>query len=124
MMYFWLANTVALVHGLAVFVIISGAIAAILGVLRRWRSLEAAYYLLLLLVILSEWMWGECFLTGLEKHLRELHQPGSAYRSSFIGHYSPFVPRFIHAWIGPALIIGAIVALPLWRWMEWREANP
>lgn len=124
-MYFWLANLVALIHGTVVITVIVGAMAAIIGVLRRRPRLEAAYYALFALVILSDFLLGECFLTGLEKHLRELHQPGSAYRGSFIGHYFPFVPRFVHAWIGPALVVGAIAAFPFWRWVEWRrQVNP
>lgn len=123
-MYFWLANLVALIHGVIVISVITGALAAILGILRRHSRLEAAYYALLALVILSDILLGECFLTSIEKHLRELHRPGTAYRGSFIGHYFWFVPRFVHAWVGPVLVVGAIAAFPLWRWAERRQATP
>jgi cytochrome c biogenesis protein CcdA len=114
-MYLLAANLIAIVHGLTVLCVVIGAVMALTGVLRRHRRWEAAYYLLLFLVILSDVWMGECVLTEWEQRLRDLHQPGSAYRGSFIGHYFGFLPRPLHTHIGPALIAGALLAFPLWR---------
>ena len=111
-----LANLVAVIHGLSVAAVVIGSVAAICGALRRYPRWRVAFYALLAGVILSDLLLGECLLTGLEQRLRNLAVPGAAYRSSFIGHYLPWLPHWIHADIGPALVIAALLAYPAWRW--------
>jgi hypothetical protein len=127
-MYLQAANLVAVAHGLTVLCVVTGAAMALAGVLRKYRRWEAAYYVLLLLVILSDIWMGECVLTEWEQRLRERHQPGSAYRGSFIGHYFGFLPRFVHTHIGPALVISALLAFPFWRLTDYarkrRQGHP
>lgn len=119
-MFYWLANLVALLHGLLICGVVVGALMAVAGVLRRYPRWERAYYALIAALIASDLFLGECALTGLEQLLRNLDRPGSAYKGSFIGHYFPFLPRFIHQQIGPALIIGSILALLFWRYRDAR----
>lgn len=124
-MYAWLANLVAVTHGLVVVAVVVGSVAAMAGVLRRHPPWERAFYALLAVVLASEALLGECFLTGWEKTLRHWHEPGSAYRGSFIGHYLPFLPRPVRAWAGVLLITGALLALPFWRLIDrLRSATP
>ena len=122
-MFLWLANCVALVHGAVVIVIALGAAAAMLGLLRSRPRWERFYYSLLALVILANLLWGECPLTRWEQGLRNLNAPGSAYCNSFIGHYLPLSSQLL-AWLGPAVIAGALVAAPLWRLADKRRRQP
>src|SRR5437588_2746084 len=104
-MFLWLAYLVALIHGLTVAAVVTGSLAAISGRLRRCSRLQAGFYALIGLMIASDVLLGECFLTGLEHRLRALAGPGAAYRNSFIGHYLPWIPAWIHTWVGPALVV-------------------
>jgi hypothetical protein len=113
-----LANLVALIHGLVILCVISGSVAAMSGWLRRYPRLELAFYFILILVVASDLLAGQCLLTGLEQSLRNSHLPGTAYRGSFIGHYAPFLPAFIHTYGGPALVAGALAAFPAWRLVD------
>jgi len=122
-MYLWLANFVTLTHALLVVGQILGGAAAISGLLRRSRSLERIYYALLAGVVASDLLLGECFLTHWEKVLRDWHEPGSAYRGSFIGHYVPGLPPALLAWFIPALIAAAVLAYPFWRWIDARSRS-
>jgi hypothetical protein len=121
MIYLGLASVVALLHGSIVTAVVIGAVAAMGGLLRRHPRWELLYAALLLSLVLSDLLLGDCLLTRVEKDLRNLAVPGSAYRGSFIGHYFPWVPHFVHAYIGPALVGAGLLALPLWRWVERRE---
>jgi hypothetical protein len=120
-MYAALAGTVAAAHGALVACVVVGSIAAILGRLRARRRIAALFYSLLGLVIASDVLLGECALTRLERRLREAAGPGSAYHGSFIGHYFGFLPPFVHHWIGPALVVAALVAYPAWWWADRRR---
>jgi len=120
-MFLWLANFVAVAHGALVAAVALGAVAAMLGLLRRRPRWERAYYALLVVVILANVLWGECPLTRWEQGLRDWNAPGSAYCNSFIGHYLPMLPPRILAWLGPALMAGASLAAPLWRWAARRR---
>lgn len=123
-MALWLANFVAVTHGAIVATVTLGAVMAMLGLLRRRPIWERAYYALLALVIVANVLWGECPLTRWEQGLRAWNAPGSAYCNSFIGHYLPFLPPRLLAWLGPALIAGALCAAPLWRWADRRHVSP
>jgi hypothetical protein len=115
-----LADVVALTHGLLILCVVSGSVAAVAGLLRRRPRLAAAFYTLILLVIASDRLLGDCALTQLEQSLRNDALPGSAYRGSFIGHYFGFLPPFVHHWIGPAIIVAALAAYPCWWWVDRR----
>ncbi len=119
-MFLWLATLTALLHGLLVGGVVVGAGAAMVGLLRRRPRLERAYYGLLFVVIAANITWGDCPMTVWEQALRNQYAPGSAYRNSFIGHYLFFVPGSVLGWLGPALMLGAILAAPLWRWRDRR----
>lgn len=122
-MFLWLANVVAVTHGLLVAAVALGAAAAMLGLLRCRPRWERAYYALLAVVIAANVLWGECPLTRWEQGLRNLDAPGSAYCDSFIGHYLPLPHRAL-AWLGPSLMAGAFLAAPLWRWADRRRCLP
>ena len=120
-MYFWLANLVALLHALLVTYIVFGTVAAVTGRLRRYRRLEILLYLLVGAVIVSEVCAGDCLLTLWEKALRDRYQLGSAYPESYIAHYLPWLPAFVLHWIGPLLMLSALLAFPFWRWRDRRR---
>lgn len=122
-MFLWLANFVAIFHRALVATVALGAVAAMLGLLRKRPRWERLYYGLLVLVIVANILWGECPLTRWEQGLRNINQPGSAYCNSFIGHYLPLPPRML-AWLGPALLGGAFLAAPLWRLADGCSARP
>lgn len=109
-----LASLVAVVHGTVVVCVVAGAMAAIAGVLRKRLWLSITYVALLVSLIASDRLLGECALTGFEKHLRNLDQPDSAYGGSFIGQYIPFLPRWIHEQVGPAIVVAGLLAVILW----------
>ncbi len=120
-MFLWLADIMAVTHGALVAAVALGAVAAMAGLLRRRPRWERAYYALLVVVIAANVVWGECPLTRWEQGLRNLDAPGSAYCTSFIGHYLWMLPRSVLAWLGPSLMAGAFLAAPLWRWADrWR----
>ncbi len=119
-MFLWLANGMAVVHGALVTVVALGALAAMLGLLRKRPRWEHLYYGLLALVIAANLLWGECPLTRWEQGLRNINRPGSAYCNSFIGHYLPLPPRML-AWLGPALIGSALIAAPCGVWPTGAE---
>ncbi len=114
------ADAVALVHAAVVLAVVLGAVLAMTGSLRRRPAWERAYYGLLVAVIAANLLWGDCPLTGMEQGLRAAYRPGTAYCNSFIGHYLPWLPARALAWIGPALMAGAFLAAPLWRWADRR----
>lgn len=120
-MFLWLADIMAAVHGALVAAVVAGAVAAMLGWLRRRPRWERLYYGLLGLVILANVVWGECPLTRWEQRLRNWDRPGSAYHNSFIGHYLTLVPTNLLSWIGPSLIVGALLAAPFWRLADRRR---
>jgi len=120
-MYLWLANSVVVIHGLLVISVVSGMLAAIPGVLRRYPRLEAFVYFLLACVLTSQMLVGECVLTGLEKYFRRLADPASAYRNSFIGHYFPWIPIGFVNTVGPTLFALGLLALPFWRLYDRRR---
>ena len=123
-MLLWLADLVAVAHGLLVAAVALGAVAAMLGLLRRRPRWERAYYALLVVVIIANVLWGECPLTRWEQGLRNWDAPGSAYCDSFIGHYLPMLPHRALAWLGPGLMVGAFLSTPLWRWADRRRRLP
>ena len=117
-MFVWLADIMAVTHGLLVATVVLGAVAAMLGLLRRRPRWERVYYALLVVVIVANIVWGECPLTRWEQGLRNWNTPGSAYCDSFIGHYLPLLPRRTLAWLGPSLMGGAYLAALLWHWAD------
>ena len=121
-MFLWLATLTALLHGALVGCVVVGALLAMAGLLRRRPRWERAYYGLLAVVVAANLTWGDCPLTVWEQELRNQAAPGSAYRNSFIGHYLFFVPGSVLSWIGPTLMLGAILAAPLWRWRDRRRS--
>jgi len=120
-MVLWLANGVVILHGLLVITVVSGMLAAIPGVLRRYPRVEALVYFLLACVLTSQLLAGECVLTGLEKYFRRLYDPASAYRNSFIGHYFPWIPIWFVNTVGPTLFALGLLALPFWRFYDRRQ---
>jgi hypothetical protein len=123
-MFLWLADCAAVAHGALVAAVALGALSAMAGLLRRRPRWERVYYTLLVVVILANILWGECPLTRWEQGLRDWDMPGSAYCNSFIGHYLPMLPPRVLVWLGPALMAGALLAAPLWRWADRRRATP
>jgi hypothetical protein len=119
--YGTLAGLVALTHGAIVACVVVGSLAAILGRMQRRRRVAGLFYSLLGLVVASDLFLGDCALTRLEQRLRNLSQPGSAYSGSFIGHYFGFMPPVVHHWIGPALVVSALAAYPLWWFADRRQ---
>ena len=119
-MYLWLANLLALVHGLVVALVVAGAVAFLLGASRRYRRWHTAYWVLLALIVAFDVLLGECVLTTWENALRERARPGSGYRDAFIPHYLPFLPPFVLRWGGTIVVIAAILAGLAWRWLPRR----
>jgi hypothetical protein len=122
-MYLWLTWVIAFVHGLLVAGVTVGILLAIIGVIRRNARWERILYSLLAGLIVSELLFGACFLTLWEKSLRERHLSGSAYRGSFIGHYLPWLLVVVQGWTSAALIAITILAAPFWRWVDRRRAR-
>lgn len=122
-MYRTLANAVAIVHGLLVLTVTVGSIAAFAGWFRNRTALTVLFALLLLSLVISDRFLGECALTGLEQRLRNLDAPGSAYTGSFIGRYFGFIPAWMHEWLGPALVVGSLIAIPAWQIHASRSAR-
>jgi hypothetical protein len=118
-----LARLIAIIHGLLILCVISGAVAAISGSLRRNRRACQAFYSIILLVVASDVFLGECVLTRWERSLLEATRPGLSYRSSYIAHYFGFLPPAIHHWIGPLLVVSALAAYPYWLWRDRKVAN-
>ena len=123
MLYLWLANLLAVVHGLVVVLVVAGAVAFLLGASRRYRHWQAAYWVVLVLVIAFDVLLGECVLTTWENALRERARPGSGYRDAFIPHYLPFLPRFVLRWGGTIVVVLAILAGLGWRWLPRLRAR-
>ena len=117
-MFLWIADFMAIIHGALVAAVTLGAVAVMAGLLRRHPRWERAYYALLVGVIVANVVWGECPLTRWEQDLRNLNAPGSAYRNSFTGHYLWVLPQSALTWLVPALMGGAFLAAPLWRWAD------
>lgn len=120
-MYLWLANIVLVVHGMLVFCVVTGMLAAIPGILRRYPRLEAFVYFLLGCVLLSQILRGECVLTALEKYFRNIDLPGSAYRNSCMGHYLTWIPIPVINFVGPTLFALGLLAVPFWRLYDRRQ---
>ena len=108
-MYSVLANAVAVLHGILILALATGGAWILAG--RGSATLRRAYIVLLGSLALSQVLLGECFLTGLEKNLRNADRPGSAYSGAFITHYVPFLPASLIFYSGLAL--GTVVVLRL-----------
>ena len=113
-MYLLLANLVAVAHAGVIAILIGGLGALLVGTFaeypRAWRTL---FWLVAAAFLASQLAIQDCALTRLEKLLWELHQPGSAYRGSFMGTYLPFLCRAVN---GYALhFVVATLLLRLWR---------
>ncbi len=106
-----LADLIAATHGLLVTSVAVGTVCAVSGQLHKNRLLENAYLVLVVAVIISQIMYGECVLTRWEKAARERSAPGSAYRDSFLAHYLPVFPHFIYVWIGPIFVCCGLVCV-------------
>jgi hypothetical protein len=113
--FYWLANTVALTHGLLVIAVVCGSFAAAIGTLRLRPKVERVYYAVVAALIASDIFLGGCALTNLEKWLLESSAPGSAYQGSYLGHYFTFLPPVVHDRGGPALVVIGLLAFPGWR---------
>jgi hypothetical protein len=122
-MYRVLANVVAVTHGLLVIAVTVGSLASFVGWFRNRTGPTVLFVLLLASLVVSDRFLGECALTGLEQRLRNLDAPGSAYSGSFIGRYFAFVPDWVHAWLGPMLVIGSLIAIPAWQIQAHRAAS-
>ena len=118
-----IARLIAVIHGLLILCVISGAVAAILGRLRRNRRLSRVYYTIILFVVASDVFLGECVLTRWERSLRDASGPGLSYQGSYIAHYFGFLPPAVHHWIGPALVVSALAAYPYWLWRDRKLSN-
>jgi hypothetical protein len=123
MPYLILANFVAALHGCLIVCVITGAVAAISGLLQRRRRVAILFYSLIAALIASDILVGECVLTRWERGLRGLQSPGAAYHGSYIHHYFSCLPPVIHSFGGPALVVVALLAFPLWRWADSRRAK-
>jgi len=99
-----LAWLIAALHGLLVLAVAVGSVCSVTGNLSKNRRMENAYLLLLLAVIASQIMYGECVLTRWEKWARNRNEPWSAYRESFLAHYLPYFPQPFYVWIGPIIV--------------------
>lgn len=113
-MYGLAADLVAFVHGLLIAAAVVGSLANILGLLRQCAPARWALFWLLAFVGVSDLCLGGCPLTKWEKALRELESPGSAYAGSFIGRYCIWMPRWMHSWGAPGVVIGGLLAFPAW----------
>lgn len=87
MIYFWLANLVALVHGLSVLALFLGLLLALIGWLTQHPLWQRAYLLAAALTALSFVIWKTCFLTIWENWLRARFDPATTYESGFVSHY-------------------------------------
>ena len=124
-MYGWLANLVALAHGLVCAFVLISALAAVTGRLRRHRRWERVFYAVLVVVIAADFTPGGCPVTSWENRLRALDRPGSGYRDSFIAHYLPWLPMRLYVPFVTTLVVSALLAFPFWRgWDRWRRARP
>lgn len=108
--YLMLANLTAVMHGVLVALVVAGFVLAVWGRLFRYPIITGVFYCALVVIAFSDIFTGECWLTTLEKFLRNLHQPGSAYRAAFLTHYLWFVPRQIIIWAGYLVVVGSFLA--------------
>ena len=122
-MYGILANLLALLHGVVFGFVLVSAVAALSGRLRRYPRWEAVFYLVAILIVVYEYGFDGCPLTGWEKHLRNLQEPGSAYRGSFVGHYLPWLDMRLYMRFIVALFALAFLAFPFWRWVDRRRGG-
>lgn len=120
-MYAALADLIAVLHGVIFVFVLVSALAALCGRLRRHPRWEAAFYLLAIVIAVFEYGLGGCPLTGWEKSLRDLEEPGSAYPGSFVGHYLPWLNMRLYMRCIVALFAGAFLAFPFWRCVDRRR---
>jgi hypothetical protein len=119
--YLLLANLIVGTHALLVLCVLTGTVAAIAGALRRYPRLQVCYYLLLMAVLSSHFLRGECIMTVWEKSLRNLDTPGSAYHTSCLRHYLPWLPIPVLNGMGPAMLVMGMLAYPFWRLRDYRR---
>ena len=119
----WIANFILMMHGLLVVSVVSGMVAAVIGILRRYRRVEAFVYFLLGCVLVSQFLYGECVMTRWEKYFRGRYDPATAYHNSCLGHYLPWIPIWFVNIAGPTLFILGLLALPFWRLYDRRKGR-
>jgi hypothetical protein len=106
-----LGDLIAATHGLLVTAVAVGTVCSLTGYLSKNRRLENAYLSLVVAVIVSQMMYGDCVLTRWEKAARNRYSPGSAYRESFLAHYLPFFPHLFYVWVGPIFVLCGLVCV-------------
>ena len=109
-LYLLLANLTAILHGALVTLVVAGFVLSVWGRIFRKPIIAGVFYFALMVIAFSDIFTGECWMTTLEKYLRNLHEPGSAYRNAFLTHYLWFVPRQIITWAGYLVVAGSYLA--------------
>lgn len=121
-MYAWLADLVAIAHGMVVLYVAGGAVLIVLGLWKNWawvrrRSFRLSHLMICIAIVLFEWLGEACPLTTLERHLRQLGG-ADGFEGGFIAHY---VSQAIHVNVPPQALalpttffVGLVVALYVW----------
>lgn len=115
MVYHVLANVVAVIHTLVVITVVTVTFMAVTGKLVARPKLEAAYYVLMALVIYSDLVLGQCTLTTMEKDFLNQWRPGSAHFQSFLMYHLPFIPSDLIRWVAKIVVIGGLAGALGWR---------
>lgn len=119
-MFWWLlAHAVALLHLAFMAGLALGAWLALRGWLRRRPKLAAAYYLVLAVSTLSQFVMPWCTFTYLETVLRQQVVPGWERGSSLLAA----IVAGLTGWRPPELLFGALGALMVGMalWAFWRD---
>ncbi len=113
-MYLLLANLVAVAHALVIAVLIGGLGALLAGTFAEYpRAWRTVFWVVAAAFVASQLAIQDCALTRQEKLLWELHQPGSAYRGSYMGTYLPFLCRVVNQYA--VHFVAVTLLLRLWR---------
>lgn len=115
---------VIVLHAVLTFTVVGCTFLSLLGILQKYKLLRNIYFVFSGAVLTSQFMYGECILTVVEKRLRNLYKPGSAYHTSFLAHYFPRVPDFVYNYVGPGLLVSGLVVQIVRVAMQFRGARP
>jgi len=83
----FLADVIAVSHGLMVIMLLPGVLVFVFGLTRKYRWFRIGYYLATVLTVLSYLFTQLCFLTTWETWLRNRYDSVNTYTDGFVYHY-------------------------------------
>ena len=124
-LYNYLADSVVVVHGVYIGIVVFGLLAILVGAMLRWKWVRNFWFrvihlLMIGLVVFQALVGITCPLTTLERHLR--HMGGQeVYSGSFIGHWvhelifyegEPWVFTLCYCIFGSVVLATLVLAPP------------